>query len=586
MTSGNDRPGQGGDEMKETRSMFEGMKVRTRLGLGFGLLILLLGGTAAGGWWGVTLVSARTLDALSHDARAAHGGDEIQATVLQLRRYEKDYFINLDAPETSAAYLAKWKEQHEALVGRMRNLEPVLTTDQDRAALATMRDELGRYDAGFEKVRGLIERGAVRTTQDANRAIGEFTQEIRNLEKAADALASRGEERLNALAPLVASVQRTALTVIGAFAGLALAAALLVTVMLTRSLLRQLGGEPGEIARILDRVTAGDLTMRLERGGEGLGIYGAVQLMVSKLTQVIQEVRAGAEALASASGQVAMTSQSLSQGSGEQAASVEETSSSLEEMSASITQNAESSRRTERMATEGATSAAESGKSVGETVEAMKTIAERVSIIEEMAYQTNLLALNAAIEAARAGAQGKGFAVVATEVRKLAERAQRSAAEIGELAGRSVKVAERSGELLVELVPAIRKTAELIQEVAAASQEQASGVAQINKALGVVDEVTQRNASSSEELSSTAEEMSAQAEALSQLVAFFRVPGDPASGRPGLGPVGAAPAAAALAAGKGAVNGHAPRPDPGHRLPAAHPPASSARARANGFRPF
>jgi methyl-accepting chemotaxis protein len=388
--------------------MLEGMKVRTQLGLGFGLLIVLLGGTAAGGWWGITLVSGRTLQALSHDARAAHGGDEIQATVLQLRRYEKDYFINLDAPETSAAYLAKWNAQHEALVGRMRAIEPVLATDQDRAALATMRGELARYDAGFAQVRGLIERGAVRTTQDANRAIGEFKQEIRSLETAADALANRGEERLDALAPLVASVQGTALTVIAVFAGLAIAFAMLVTVALTRSLLRQLGGEPAEISRIVDRVAAGDLTLRLDRGGASVGIFGAVQLMVGKLTQVIQEVRAGAEALASASGQVAMTSQSLSQGTGEQAASVEETSSSLEEMSASITQNADSSRRTERMAAEGAASAAESGKSVGETVEAMKTIAEKVSVIEEIAYQTNLLALNAATRRPAPGRRGRG----------------------------------------------------------------------------------------------------------------------------------------------------------------------------------
>jgi methyl-accepting chemotaxis protein len=305
------------------------------------------------------------------------------------------------------------------------------------------------------------------------------------------------------------------------FAGLALAATLVVIagVALTRSITLPLR----DALAAADRIARGDLRETVAvTGRDEIGqLEAAMRSMIERLGEVIGEVRGGADALTAASQQVSSTAQTLSSGTGEQAASVEETTSSLEEMTGSITSNAESSRRTEAMAKEGAQSAEESGEAVRETVAAMKSIAERIGIIEEIAYQTNLLALNAAIEAARAGDHGKGFAVVATEVRKLAERAQKAAQDIGVLAGSSVTVAERSGRLLEALVPSIRRTAEVVQEVATASQEQSSGVVQVSRAMTVVEQVTQRNASASEELSSTAEEMAAQAEALQHLVRFF-----------------------------------------------------------------
>ena len=296
---------------------------------------------------------------------------------------------------------------------------------------------------------------------------------------------------------------------------------------IVRTLFSQLGAEPRDLAAVVSRVADGDLTVQVTtRPGDNSSALHAVKTMVDKVSNIISEVNAASEALNGAAGQVSQTAQSLSQSSTEQAARVEETTAS--HRADDRLDHAEHRERQghRRHGDQVLREAAEGGEAVKETVDAMKQIAGKIGIIDDIAYQTNLLALNAAIEAARAGEHGKGFAVVAAEVRKLAERSQVAAQEIGELAGSTVKLAEKAGKLLDEMVPSIKKTSDLVQEIAAASQEQSAGVGQINGAMGQLNQATQQNASASEELAATAEEMSGQAEQLQEVMSFFKINGN------------------------------------------------------------
>ncbi|MEJ1960922.1 MAG: methyl-accepting chemotaxis protein [Gammaproteobacteria bacterium] len=351
------------------------------------------------------------------------------------------------------------------------------------------------------------------------------------------------------------------------FGGLALALAALAGFLITRSILKQLGGEPNYVASVLESVSVGrfdidvatkpgdtssmlfalkattdtlrnvvsdisrtmraisegDLTQTIDKEYQGAfaQMKEYANETVLKLSMIIEEVNGAADSLTSAAEQVSTTAQSLSQAASEQAAGVEETSASIEQMTASIAQNTDNAKVTDNMAAKAASEAVQGGDAVRQTVDAMKQIAVKIGIIDDIAYQTNLLALNAAIEAARAGDHGKGFAVVAAEVRKLAERSQIAAQEIISVASGSVGLAERAGSLLNEIVPSIKKTSSLVQEISAASQEQSTGVAQINSAVTQLSQTTQQNAASSEELAATAEEMSGQAEQLQNTMGFF-----------------------------------------------------------------
>jgi methyl-accepting chemotaxis protein len=504
----------------------QGMRISVKLGLAFSSLVLFLVITVTVAINGLSTVNGWLVNITQVNNVESRMASELLESVQEIRVAYRTVIIVTSATEINAA-VAKYNEVKAGYLSREKQLADMLqsqpgTTQQEKDLIAQIQAVRPNALLLVEKAQQL---GAVNKNDEAkdvmlnqaNPAVNKMLEAIRNLTEL--------ENRISANAALQA--QQTYSNVRALMVGLAIIAilvAIVIAVLITRNVLKTLGGEPHYVAGVMRELAAGNLMVLVQtRPGDSSSLAAAIAQTVDKLRSIIAEVKSGADNLSSAAQQLSATSQALAQGASESASGVEETSSSIEEITSSITQTNDNAKVTESIASKGSREAAEGGESVRQTVAAMRQIADKIGIIDDIAYQTNLLALNAAIEAARAGEHGKGFAVVAAEVRKLAERSQVAAQEISSVAGSSVSLAERAGQLLEEIVRSSSRTADLVQEIAAASNEQASGVGQINSAVQQINTTTQQNASASEELASTAEQMTSQAENLQDVISFFKL---------------------------------------------------------------
>ncbi len=506
--------------------MFKNMKIGSRLAMGFAVLFALMAIIIGVSINSISSINKTTDKIISTDWTKISTVNEITALANDNARASFELFIYTDAA-AHAKIERRMADNIRGIDERVELLKGLFYDPKGQEQLVNLAKIRAPYVDSFNEVSLLMSNGdqaqAMEIMGDRTiPALGVYLQAVRDIADFQGILMERSGAESFAM-----SKRSTMIIIIAGI--IALLSGIGIAFWVTRSITRPIGNA----VTAANALAAGDLTYRIESTAKDeTGILlTAMKNMTEKLLQIIEDVHQAADNVASGSEELSASSEQMSQGVNDQASATEEASSSMEQMAANVKRNAENASETEKIAGQSAKDTEKSGKAVEQAVTAMKTIAEKIDIVQEIARQTDLLALNAAIEAARAGEHGKGFAVVASEVRKLSERSQAAAAEIMGLSSETVTMSEQAGEMLAKLVPDIRRTAELVADISAASREQSVGVEQINSSIKQLDDVTQQNASASEEMSATSEELAGQAEQLQQAISFFNTGNNTVTGR-------------------------------------------------------